>query len=201
MGEILQWHNTCDARNHSHKESTQMIDLKRILVPTDLSENSRPAITLATELAQNFRAELFLLYVVEPSGGLETLPDLPDNVNPGSVPQTAFARAELGLQSILDASVQDDLVIHRHVDIGKPAKIIRHYAESHEIDLIVIGTHGVTGWKHALLGSVAENVVHHAKCPVLTVRSHELTDYEMDFESEAAVPASPPLTRSEQTVE
>jgi universal stress protein A len=182
-----------------------MIELKRVLVPTDFSENSQPALQLGSELAPRFGAELFLLYVVEPSGGLQPLPDLPDDVKLDLLMDSPYARAELRLQT-MPASVQSNgLTVHRHVDIGRPATVILEYSKTHDIDLIVIviGTHGNTGWTHVLLGSVAESVVQHSKCPVLTVRSQKVRRElpGSKCEESTIIPERPALTRHEQTVE
>lgn len=180
-----------------------MIKLKRILVPTDFSENSQPAIQLACELARRFGGELYLLHVIEPSGGLQSLPDLPDDVKLEFLHNSPYARAELRLSTMPASEEIRGLVVHRHVDIGRPATMALRYANSHDIDFIVIGTHGHTGWSHVLLGSVAENVVQHSKCPVLTVRSQKLRRQTTVSESDASTPApsQPSLTRDEQTVE
>lgn len=165
-----------------------MIELKRILVPTDFSENSQPAIQLACELAQRFGAELFVLHVIEPSGGLQSLPDLPDDVKLDLAMSSPYVRAELRLQTMPAAARSRGLTIHRHVNIGRAATVVLEYAIAHEIDLIVIGTHGHTGWTNVLLGGVAENVVQHSKRPVLTVRSQK-AGYELPG-SESDVSAS-----------
>lgn len=180
-----------------------MIELKRILVPTDFSENSQPAIQLACELARRFGAELFLLHVIEPSGGLQSLPDLPDDLKLEFLHDSPYARAELRLKTMPASAESKGLTVHRHVDIGRASPMVLRYAKSHDIDLIVIGTHGHTGWSHVLLGSVAENVVQHSKCPVLTVRSQNLRRKLPDGESDVSTtaPSQPALTRDEQTVE
>lgn len=179
-----------------------MIELKRILVPTDFSENSQPAIQLGCELARQFGAELYVLHVNEPSGGLQSLPDLPDDVEATSVDNSPFARAELRLQATPASHDCKGLTVHRHVDIGRPASIVLAYARSHDIDLIVVGTHGHSGWSHLILGSVAQNVVQHSKCPVLTVRSQQLNHKipGSDLVASTTAASQSALTHDEQTV-
>jgi nucleotide-binding universal stress UspA family protein len=150
-----------------------MIGLKNILVPTDFSDNNRSAVQYGCDLARRFHAELHLLHIVAPSGGLVPLPDLPDDVALDLQTSSPVARAELRLQQLPDRGQQQGLTVHRHTELGTPSVEIIRYAREREIDLIVIGTHGYTGWEHLLLGSVAERVVQRAPCPVLTVRPSE----------------------------
>jgi nucleotide-binding universal stress UspA family protein len=150
-----------------------MIELGNILVPTDFSGNNQPALQYACELARRFGADLHLLHIVVPSGGLVSLPDLPDNVVLDLQTSSPVARADMRLQNLPSHELGLDLTVHRHTDIGTPPVEIVTYARNHQIDLIVIGTHGHTGWEHLLLGSVAERVVQTSPCPVLTIRRYE----------------------------
>ena len=149
-----------------------MIDLHRILVPTDFSKYSQNALTYAAAFAENFAAELHLLHVVQNLALI--IPDIIP-VEPSLVPSleqmtdavhTAFDRliAENNLQPF---------VIHRAVREGTPFYEIIQYARETNIDLIIMGTHGHSGLAHVLLGSVTEKVVRKAPCPVLTVRHPE----------------------------
>ena len=85
-----------------------------------------------------------------------------------SVP-TLVHEAELELAVRMEPALTGALVVVRSVHVGKPVQVIIDYAKEHEIDLIVLGTHGHTGLSHLLLGSVTEKVVRLATCPVLTV--------------------------------
>lgn len=147
-----------------------MIKLKRILFPTDFSSNSKTAENYACELADHFQAELHILYVLQDM----TLYS-PD---PGSLlmmPATSLDEAresaERALEKVPGAGRAAGSGITRVTRPGSPFVEIVRYAREANIDLIVLGTHGRTGLKHVLLGSVAENVVRTANCPVLTIRS------------------------------
>jgi nucleotide-binding universal stress UspA family protein len=146
-----------------------MIAIRRILAPTDFSDNSIPALRYAAELAEKFAAELVLLHVVQ-----DMTLVLPDAVMPTPVAapdldeMTAAARAGL-------ARLVADLNLARlnpatEVRIGTPAVEIDAAAKDLKADLICVSTHGRTGLAHLLLGSVAEKILRHAPCPVLVVR-------------------------------
>lgn len=141
---------------------------KSICMPTDFSEASRPAFRTAIELAAHFDAELLLLYVQE-------IPALAYSLVPvqGGVGEEMVADA---FRLLDDWRGQAEAQGARRTSVtllsgqGVSDEIVP-FAAGHGADLIVMGTHGRTGLAHVLLGSVAEEVVRRAKCPVLTVRS------------------------------
>ncbi len=149
-----------------------MIPFQRILLPTDFSNNAKSAQDYACELADQFGAQLHVLSVVQdvalvlPETGMFLTIPLP------SV-QEIVETAETALKSVLDPvwSSQHDVVLK--VLVGVPFLEIVQYSQDAQMDLIVMGTHGRTGLRHALLGSVAERVLRKSTCPVLTVRSRE----------------------------
>lgn len=146
-----------------------MIRLDRILVPTDFSEFSKPALAYACGLAEQFGSELHLLHVLQdlvamvPEPGLAFPP-------PGDYLQELKATAERTLLTMPDAEWAVGKTVVRETRLGTPFLEIIRYSKENDIDLIVLGTHGRTGLTHVLLGSVAEKVVRKAPCPVLTVR-------------------------------
>lgn len=149
------------------KELLVNVEIHRILFPTDFSPSAQQAQNYACSLAEKFSAELHALHVVPdplPVPGPEGSWILPDT----SVPRLAH-EAELELAIRMEAALTGDLVVVRSVHVGQPVQAIIDYAKEHEIDLIVIGTHGHTGLSRMLLGSIAEKVVRLAACPVLTV--------------------------------
>ncbi len=147
-----------------------MIQLNRILVPTDFSDFSRPAIDYGCAIAARFGAQLHLLHVV---------PD-PAMLVPESHAFSAEAMQAQSAALMEDAKQRIELMPGGNWDNGKP--VVREvrtgavfmeiidYAKSMDIDLVVIGTHGRTGLMHVLLGSVAEKIVRKSPCPVLTVK-------------------------------
>ena len=144
------------------------IELKRILLPTDFSPYSGTATKYACELATRFDAELHLLHTLEvhlastPTFGMGLA--IPMYVNES---RTA---AEAALAGVLDPEWSAGRKVVKAVVEGSPKVEIVRYARTQAIDLIVLATHGRSGLAHVLIGSVAENVVRTAPCPVLTVR-------------------------------
>jgi nucleotide-binding universal stress UspA family protein len=149
-----------------------MIDLHRILVPTDFSKFSQAALTYATAFAEKFGAELHLLHVVQ---NLALM--IPDSVNVmppvgPSIDQLTRAVSE-ALDRLVAENHLEHLKVQKGVREGTPFYEIIQYAKETDSDLIVMGTHGHSGLVHMLLGSVTEKVVRKAPCPVLTVRHPE----------------------------
>lgn len=144
----------------------RMLPFKKILYPTDFSEASYEALKAANELALHFSAELCLVHVVSPV--VQTSPDFAPSVLPL---QKMEASAENSLQEVIKQRVPKELQVRQIVVLGRAADEIIRISEEEKVDLIVIATHGQTGWRHMVFGSVAEKVVRLAPCPVLTVRA------------------------------
>lgn len=146
-----------------------MIQLQRILVPTDFSEHSANALKYGCALAEKFSAQLHLLHVLQdlvamvPEPGLAFPP-------PGDYIEELKISAEEAMKKLpaSPSAAVDDVV--RTTRQGPPFLEIVRYAKEVNADLIVMGTHGRSGLVHMLMGSVAEKVVRKAPCPVLTVR-------------------------------
>lgn len=143
-----------------------MIQIQKILVPTDFSPHSDIALRYACEFASSFGAEIHLLHVIE---------DLISEYNgiasiPGDYRAQIRAEAERRVASLLSTGWDNGKPVVRKTHAGTPFLEILRYAQDNAIDLIVLGTHGRTALSHAIMGSVAEKVVRHARVPVLTVR-------------------------------
>jgi nucleotide-binding universal stress UspA family protein len=148
----------------------------RILVPTDFSPPSDAALEYARMLAAKFGSTLRILHVIDdPSTSSELGAD-------GFAPSTEAIRIALieHARKRLDhvMNLVDRSRYHSHADavLGTPAEAIIDYAGATGTSLIVMGTHGRTGLSHLLIGSVAEQVVRTAPCPVLTVRQVAMAD-------------------------
>ena len=144
--------------------------IKRILVPVDFSAVSRAALWRASELATALGASLELLHVLEQPGAhalaSEAYVPLPIEYR-----QDMRRHAENHLKHWLSTSSVPN--VRYELREGKPFVEITTYAREHGIDLIAMGTHGRGGMSHLLLGSVTENVIRTAPCPVLTVRGND----------------------------
>lgn len=143
---------------------------RKILFCTDFSDNSVPALLLSVEYAKAFRAELVVTHVVYsrflgyPSFEAMVPVDMTlveDSIREGCQQQ---------LEAVAEECRRDVEQVQVRLLNGVPADQIVGLAEEECIDLIVMGTHGWTGFKHLILGSTAENVVRTANCPVVTVR-------------------------------
>lgn len=138
-----------------------MIPVHTILFPTDLSELAAPAFALACSLARDMGARLLVLHVVPP-------PVVHGEVVARRQPNGFYKDLWEELRKL--QAKQGDVNVEHHLIDGVPATEIVRFAGEHEAGLIVMGTHGRTGLVHLLMGSVAEQVMRNAACPVLTVR-------------------------------
>jgi universal stress protein A len=161
--------NTLKA-NPIRPETTPALHFKKILAPVDFSTASKNGFKCAMRFAEEFGAELVALYVLEPAPAANFM------AIPGAVPfcETDFSWAEKNLRSLV-ASAKNGTAERPHwkVRVGVPSHEIVGAAKEMDADLIVIATHGYTGWKHFCIGSTAERVVRAAPCPVLVVREKE----------------------------
>lgn len=141
-----------------------MLPINTILHPTDFSAHSANAFHLACSLARDHGARLIVLHVRQPmpvyyGEGMAFVPEEPPAV-------------EEGLRQQLTALRPSDpaIAVERCLMAGEPAAEILRLARQCGCDLIVMGTHGRTGLGRLLMGSVSEDVLRHAACPVLTVK-------------------------------
>jgi nucleotide-binding universal stress UspA family protein len=147
-------------------EGMSAMHMQTILHPTDFAEPSQAALRFAVALARDYGARLVILHAVETMG--------PENVTYGeavSRPQPEAYRQRLW-EDVREVRPADALVPLEYVLAeGDPATAIIQMATERRCDLIVLGSHGRRGWRRLLEGSVAEQVVRRAPCPVLVVRS------------------------------
>ncbi|MBI4964596.1 MAG: universal stress protein [Desulfomonile tiedjei] len=144
---------------------------KKILVCTDFSENSRPALQHAIEYAKAFGASLSILHVLNSSRLGYPAFEIGVPFDLQSVLKAIEESVGKAFEDLVDECKKEIADVKTFSRMGVPAGEIVRLAEEESIDLIVMGTHGWTGFKHLVLGSTAENVVRSADCPVLTVKS------------------------------
>jgi len=133
-----------------------VLPIRRILVPTDFSPQAQSALALACSLARDHGGTICQLYVEEPPVG-------PGNTWPPQEREQLLAE----LRQLWPA--EPGVPIDQVVRLGEPARAILEVARDRKCDLLVMGTHGRTGVRRLLMGSVAEQVVRLAMCPVLTL--------------------------------
>jgi nucleotide-binding universal stress UspA family protein len=146
-----------------------MFKVSKILVPVDFSDCSRAALSHALSLAGQLGAAVEVLYVVEvPS--FRTEPRIAKESGTTTLREYALENGRAELDAFLSSLEADQRTrVSTALDVGRPRDRILEHAKRY--DLVVIGTHGRTGRAHSFAGSVAENVVRMAPCPVLTVRA------------------------------
>jgi len=148
-----------------------MTRFEKILVPIDFSDHSTAALDVAAEFAKTFGATIRLLhcYRLDPTA-----------VSPYGVAASANydsrvrEAAERRLEEIEEKLEAEGIETETSLSSAFPSEVIAKMAQDVGADLIVMGTRGIAGLKHVMLGSVAERTVRLASCPVLTVRAPDL---------------------------
>jgi nucleotide-binding universal stress UspA family protein len=144
------------------------MEYRTLLVPLDFSDDSAAALQTAVDLARRLGAKLKLLHVYHrPTTVFEPYGVQPPPPMVAEVPEAAKRRIELELDKVREAGVEAEALVRE----GLPAEEIAAAATELGADLIVMGTRGLSGLKHVLLGSVAERTLRSAPCPVLSVRT------------------------------
>lgn len=159
------------------EHATELARIHKILVPVDFSANSRKAVAYARAFARMCGAQLIYLHVIQINYAYGEF---------GAIDFTALERemrggADQELAALKKEAAEDGVEVESLIREGSPPKVIAEVADEVKADLLVISTHGYTGLKHVLMGSIAEHVVRYAPCPVLVVRERQ-----QDF-----VPAKP----------
>ena len=144
-------------------EATVRFPFDRVLVPTDGSDVADSAIQTGIEVARAYDASLHLLNVVD-TGSLG--PDIGSYIDVDRLEARSRTILDDAVDTATDAGVRD---VEHDVEYGTPDGQIERYVEDHGVDLVVMGTHGLTGLDRYLLGSTTEKVLRTAPIPVLTV--------------------------------
>ena len=163
-----------------------MSRITRIMVPTDFSETSDAALTYARSLADMLGASLHLVHVFDDPYGDALAADVSTSVYE-SMQASAMRTARLELLRRMPPAARVQYRGTTTMVSGMPAAAIVECAANRGMDLIIMGTHGRSGFAHLLLGSVAEQVVRTAPCPVLTVRNGHVEPLHDDREETVEV--------------
>jgi nucleotide-binding universal stress UspA family protein len=152
-----------------------MLPLHIILCPTDFSDASREAVSQAVSLAARFNAELMLLHVIQPLPVSSRFSPYAQ-VIASHVPayeDAAKANAQQTLETLINSLDCKHVRITGEVHQGYPADVIASTATQSKADLVVIATHGMTGWRRHIFGSVTENVLRLANTPILLIPAEQ----------------------------
>jgi nucleotide-binding universal stress UspA family protein len=148
-----------------------MVPFRKILVPTDFSKHSNEAVNTAADLSRRYEAAVTLAYVFEPV--TYALPEGHVMQSPPQLEEMRSVFEQRLVKATAEAEAAGALRPEWKLLTGPVANEITDYAQQGQFDLIVMGTHGRTGLRHLVLGSVAEKVMRSAPCAVLTVRVRE----------------------------
>jgi nucleotide-binding universal stress UspA family protein len=155
----------------------------KIMLPIDFSPSSQAALEMAADLARHFHAELYLVNVI-PMFPTTTIPDL--------IPESAFigetrAFAETQLAKCIKALEAKGVKATSSVEVGNDiVGNLMEVVDREDIDMVVISTHGISGWHPLVFGSIAEKVVKLVQCPLLLLRSGKPESGEVTHPSRRA---------------
>ena len=148
-------------------EAVSVIPTK-ILVPIDFSASSHAALDAATELAEKFHAELYLLHVIPEFPAVA----LPETVSEGLIVEAAKTAAAEHFEVTQAGLKARGVKATTNIEVGDDvAGCILDAIDSDNVDLVVITTHGLSGWYPQVFGSIAEKLVKLVQCPVLLLRT------------------------------
>lgn len=149
-----------------------MLPLKKIICPIDFSEPSFEGLKTAVELAENYSAELILVHVVSPVPIIAGVGP-PSALHLPIVSEEKSDHAAKLLEEVKTNRIPDHINCRTIIIHGQPAFLIAEEARKHGATIIVMATHGQSGWQRFISGSVTERVVRLAPCPVLAVPAPE----------------------------
>ena len=143
------------------------MEIKKVLVPVDFSENSKKILEAAEDFSRMCQAQLHVVFVVQSF----------DDYSGFFVPHMPVAKFEEEMVQAAEQKMEKFLVDHKNVQakvlVGDVAEEIIRHSEESGMDLIFMGTHGYKGLEKVMFGSVAEKVVRSSPCPVLTINPYK----------------------------
>lgn len=142
--------------------------MKKILVPTDFSEQSNYALKAAAKIAKHSGGEIYLLHMID-------IPDLQGFKEAATIPEIVFFK-RISEQKLLEQTNQpflEGIKIHTLLKLIKTFKGVQEVNKDYEIDLVVMGSHGASGMKEFLIGSNTEKVVRTSDVPVLVIKGQQ----------------------------
>lgn len=144
--------------------------MKRILVPIDFSEYSVDALKVAAKVAKKNNFEIILLHILE-------MPHLSNDPfgNSNSIPEIIFFKNKAidKLEELMDSEFLEGIEVLESIELNKVDLGVIDAAAKNHVDLIIMGSHGTSGFKELLVGSNTEKIVRHSKIPVLVIKKEE----------------------------
>jgi nucleotide-binding universal stress UspA family protein len=171
--ERVVQHSPCPVfvvRKKRPSKTKPRLSINAVMVPVDFSDCSRKGLEYAIGFANDFGAKIILLHATY-LGYIYSAEGTPLYDIPG-LQKAAREKAERQMQKLVRAAKFGGVKFETVFTEASPVLDICDFAKDHDVDLIITSTHGVTGFKHVLIGSIAEKVVRHAPCSVLVVPSH-----------------------------
>lgn len=150
--------------------------MKKILIPTDFSTNAEHALKVAAQIAKNNNGEIILLHMLElPNQGSDAM------VSGKSIPEIMFFKnaAINKLEDLMEADYLKDIPVSEIIQFEMAFDGILKISQKNEVDLIVMGSHGASGFKEMFIGSNAEKVVRNSEIPVLIIKE-ENDDFQVN---------------------
>lgn len=164
-----------------------MLHPKLILSPIDFSDSSLEALDTARDMAGRYGSAILLVHVVP------VIPKLPSDVsifNEGTYEKDLLRDAEQRLTALAEKLKTEGITARTTVGLANDAAMeILRTADAEKVDLIVIATHGLTGWRRLAFGSVTDKIVRTADCPVLVLRKNAAAEPEHVEEKSASASA------------
>ena len=147
-----------------------MINVKKILVPTDFSKSSDKALSAALEIAETFDSEIFMIHVIRGGSRIDILESF-DDATQKKVRETLEETTSNAFKKQIEKfSLSQKINIKTEVAKGIPYNEILYFQKTIDPDMLVISTHGRSGFEEFLFGSTAEKIVRRATCSVLVVK-------------------------------
>ena len=152
--------------------------MKNILVPTDFSEQAENALKVAAQFAKTYNADIYLLHMLELP---MQLIDPTSNNNSQNLPESLFFMklAHKRFEEVLASDYLEGVTVHETVHFHEAFDGIMEVSKEHDCDLIIMGSHGATGFKEMFIGSNTERVVRYSEIPVLVIKQ-EIPNFRVD---------------------
>ncbi len=148
--------------------------MKKILVPTDFSEQAKYALEFAYQVAARTNGEIDLMHVVDypPAASFSVMGEVTMDPNQDAYTLEVLKRVKNNLEEIANDEKYNLVTINTYAEMGNPYQNIAREIAGKDADLVVMGTQGASGLKEMFVGSNAEKMVRFAKCPVITVSDY-----------------------------